>query len=83
LCRAKLIALEDRIESLKAENKQFNNDFEMWWEEEDNIFRNEEFKEQIKTIYSAGYKAGGHRPWYKINKEQLKVLMQTAKEENT
>lgn len=54
-----------------------DNDFEMWWEEEDNIFRNEEFKEQVKRIYSAGYKAGGLRPWYKINKAQLSVLVQT------
>ena len=52
-------------------------DFELWWEEEGNIFRNEEFKEQVKTIYSAGYRAGGYRPWYKINKEQLSVLIQT------
>ena len=52
-------------------------DFELWWEEEGNIFRNEEFKEQIKTIYSAGHRAGGLRPWYKINKAQLSVLMQT------
>ena len=54
-------------------------DFELWWGAEDNIFRNEEFKEQVKMIYDAGHKAGGQRPWYKINREQFKVLMQTYK----
>ena len=54
-------------------------DFELWWEQEDNVFRNEEFKEQVKTIYSAGYRAGGYRPWYSISKEQMEVLMQTMK----
>jgi hypothetical protein len=56
-----------------------DDDFELWWEEEGNIFRNEEFKEQVKIIYAAGHKAGGQRPWYKITKEQFKVLMQTYK----
>ena len=56
-----------------------DNDFELWWNEEGNIFANEEFKEQIKMIYAAGHRAGGMRPWYKINKEQFKVLLQTYK----
>lgn len=56
-----------------------DNDFELWWNEEDNIFANEEFKEQIKMIYAAGHRAGGHRPWHSITRQQFKVLLQTYK----
>jgi hypothetical protein len=49
-------------------------DFEMWWCDEDEEFRDELRKRDAKRVWDAAYKAGGVQPWWSITQDQWAVL---------
>jgi hypothetical protein len=49
-------------------------DFEMWWSDQDDKFRDDIRKKDANRIWNAGFKAGGKRPWWTITQEQWAVL---------
>lgn len=49
-------------------------DFELWWRNEDEDFRDGLRKKDAKRIWDAAYRAGGAQPWWLISQEQWAVL---------
>jgi hypothetical protein len=49
-------------------------DFEMWWSDQDDEFRDELRKKDARRVWDAAFKAGGAQPWWTINQEQWAVL---------
>jgi hypothetical protein len=51
-----------------------NGDFELWWRNEDEDFRDELRKKDARRVWDAAYRAGGAQPWWSITQEQWAVL---------
>lgn len=51
-----------------------DSDFELWWRDQDDEFRDDIRKKDAKRIWNAGFKLGGKRPWWTITQDQWVVL---------
>lgn len=52
-----------------------DNEFELWWKDEDNKFmRDRIYRQDAEEIWDAAFKLGGARPWWSITQEQWAVL---------
>ena len=51
-----------------------DSEFKLWWDDEDEEFRDELRKKDAKRVWDAAFKAGGAQPWWSINQEQWAVL---------
>jgi hypothetical protein len=66
--------------------KNAEEEFKEWYgqpDEDEPEFLIKVPEQMIKDIWMAGYRAGGHQPWWSINKQQFQVLQKNLSEQQT